>query len=289
MERLLLVAVLTALIHAVNTMAYGVRLVGVRTQRLATAVSLFNIVFLVASAANMIQAPLLSSLVEQVINTALSAASPGGDLFSNPVYRQGLQSLAGDLRSVILAASLGTLAGGILIPPFVRILSRAVLFFDEVGSVPRMLAAAVLSPRRTLRFLRQVQLPRPGRLLRGTARERRRLPATFLLLNVVVTGIYTIGVLSALYAGALFPEFRGTAILLSGIVNGIATVLIATVVDPTAARITDQAARGARPEKDVQIMVAYLTGTRFLGTIFAQALLLPAAELIKAAAVFIAP
>ncbi|MGC7880221.1 lipid II flippase family protein [Desulforudis sp. 1190] len=98
-----------------------------------------------------------------------------------------------------------------------------------------------------------------------------------------------IGVLSALYAGALFPEFRGTAILLSGIVNGIATVLIATVVDPTAARITDQAARGARPEKDVQIMVAYLTGTRFLGTIFAQALLLPAAELIKAAAVFIVP
>ena len=45
----------------------------------------------------------------------------------------------------------------------------------------------------------------------------------FLILNAFVTAIYTIGVLCALLAGAYLPQYRATAIQLSGIVNGIAT------------------------------------------------------------------
>lgn len=281
MDRLLIVAGLTALIHAVNTLIYGVRLAGVRTERLATAISLFNVIFLIASASNMVQAPLLGSIVDRAINAGLAAGGVEG-----PVYQEYLSVLEGDMRLIIVAATLGTLLGGLVIPPFVQFFSRVILLFDDVGSVPRMVGMILFSPRRVWRFCSRMRLPQAG-VLRSVVHSP-GLPKGFLVMNILVIGIYTIGVLSALYAGALFPEFRATATLLSGIVNGIATVLVATVVDPTAARITDQAIRGVRPEADVKSMVAYLAGTRILGTLLAQVLLLPAAEWIRFVAQLIA-
>ena len=67
-------------------------------------------------------------------------------------------------------------------------------------------------------------------------------------------------------------------------VNGVATILSATVVEPTAAAITDQAMRGERGEEDVKQMVIYLALTRILGTALAQLIFVPAAYLVKYAA-----
>ncbi|MBE0466864.1 MAG: lipid II flippase Amj family protein [Candidatus Desulforudis sp.] len=281
--RLLVVAVLTALIHLINTLIYGVRLSGIQTQRLATAISLFNVIFLVSSTAHMIQAPLLSTIVERAINRGLGqAAHPEriDDLVQTAFYQAQLQILSDDIRLVILAATLGTIIGAVLIPVFVQVFSRAILVFDEVGSVPRMAAMVVFSPRRIWRSLTGVHLPRAA-AVRNATLERLPIPKGFLLANVVVTGIYTTGVLSALYAGALFPQYRSTAVLLSAIVNGFATVLVATIVDPTAARITDQALRGERGERDVKLMVLWLALSRFTGTLLAQVLFIPAALVIR--------
>lgn len=287
-KHLILVIALTALIHFVNTLIYGVRLSGVRTGRLATAYSLFNLIFLVSSTANTIQAPLLSSLVEGAINRGLSAVPPRAPaevLLASPVYRQELAVLDHNIRLVILAATGGTLVGALMIPAFVRVFCRAILLFEELGSVPRLIFFA-FSPRRFYRALKSVR-PAAPETFRQTLRHRAAIPKGFLLLNVLITGIYTTGVLSALYAGALFPYYRTTATLLSPIVNGIATVLLATVVDPTAAMLTDQALRGKRSEADIRQMVLYLAVTRFAGTILAQALFLPAAELIRFVAALI--
>ncbi|MEW5762151.1 MAG: lipid II flippase Amj family protein [Bacillota bacterium] len=286
MTRLLVVAGLTALIHFINTLIYGVRLAGVRTQRLALAISLFNVIFLVASTANTIQAPLLSSLVEKAINAGLGTVTRPAEvsrLVESDFYRGHLAILQGDIRLVIAAATLGTVLGALLIPAFVQVFSRAILLFEEAGSVPRLLATVFFSPRRVFGFARRVRVARVEVLRRATRRSP-PIPKAFLLLNIVVTGVYTTGVLSALYAGALFPLYRSTATLLAPLVNGVATVLAATVVDPTAAMITDQALRGVRGEEDVKLMVLYLALTRFLGTLLAQVLFLPAAEAIRLAA-----
>ena len=283
MTRLLVVAALTALIHMINTLIYGVRLSGIQTRRLATAISLFNVIFLVSSTAHMIQAPLLSTIVERAINAGLgSAAHPEQVevLVQSPFYQAQLEMLADDIRLVILAATFGTVIGALLIPVFVQLFSRAILVFDQVGSVPRLVVMAVFSPRKVWRSMAGVHLPR-ATAIRSAARERLPIPKGFLVANVMVTGIYTIGVLSALYAGALFPQYRSTAVLLSAIVNGFATVLVATIVDPTAARITDQALRGERSERDVKLMVMWLAVTRLLGTLLAQVLFIPAALLIR--------
>ncbi|MEW6172037.1 MAG: lipid II flippase Amj family protein [Bacillota bacterium] len=281
-KHLIVVMALTVLVHLINTLIYSVRLSGVRTGRLATAYSLFNIIFLIASSANMIQAPLLSSLVERAINrgiAALPSRAPADVLLASPVYKQELLSLDHSIRLVIVAATLGTILGGLLIPAFVQVFSRAILLFEEIGSVPRLIIFS-LSPRRFYRALKTMR-PAAPQTLRKVIGERSGIPKGFLVLNIVVTGVYTTGVLSALYAGALFPHYRATATLLSGIVNGVAAVLMATAVDPTAAMITDQALRGKREEKDVRQMATYLAVTRFLGTLLAQVIFVPGAILIK--------
>jgi len=283
MERLLIVAALTAVIHCTNTLAYAVRISGVRTRRLATAFSLFNVIFLLASTANTIQAPLLASIVEMFIKTGQMITGvkiPDEQLVSNPAYQTLLTSLDYDFRIVIAAATVGTLIGAALIPAFVNIFNKAIFLFEETGSVPRMLWLIIISPRRFAKVSGQVYLPGKKSLKLATYRKL-TIPKTFLFLNIIVTGIYTTGVLSSIYAGALFPSFRSTATLLSAVVNGLATILAATVVEPTAAAITDQALRGDRSDGDVKQMAFYLAITRLLGTVFAQLIFIPSAYLIK--------
>ncbi len=286
MERLLIVAVLTAVIHFINTLIYAVRISGVRTGRLATAFSLFNVVFLLASTANSIQGFLLASIVEQAIKTGQELSGgmiPPGQLLHYPAYQVQLGLLDHNIRLVILAASLGTVVGAFLIPAFVNIFVRAIFLFEETGSVPRMVGMVLFSPRRVFKLTGRLYLPRK-KTFNLTVAKKISIPKTFLFLNLIVSGIYTTGVLSALYAGALYPDFRTTAASLSAVVNGVATILAATVVEPTAASITDQAVRGDRSENDVKQMALYLAVTRLLGTFFAQLIFLPAAYLIKFAA-----
>lgn len=282
MERLLAVAVLTAIIHLINTLIYAVRISGVRTQRLATAFSLFNVIFLLASTANSIQGFLLASIVEKAIKVAQTEAGTSvlEQLVYHPAYQAQLSVLEHNIRLVIAAATLGTLIGAALIPVFVNIFTRAIYLFEDTGSVPRMLGMVIFSPRRVLGLTKEMRLTgkKPFKL---ALVRRLAIPKTFLILNFFVTGIYTTGVLSALFAGALFPDFRAAAATLSAVVNGIATILSATVVDPTAAAITDQALRGERSEDDVKQMSLYLAITRLLGTGFAQLIFVPAAYFVK--------
>jgi hypothetical protein len=282
MERLLAVAVLTAIIHLINTLNYAVRISAVRTKRLATALSLFNVIFLLASTANSIQGFLLESIVEKAIKTAQTQAgiSVLEQLVRHPAYQAQLSIIDHNIRLVIASASLGTLIGAALIPAFVNIFTRAICVFEETGSVPRMLGMIIFSPRRVFGLAGNISLP-GKKTFKLAAARRLAIPKTFLILNFFVTGIYTTGVLSALFAGALFPDFRAAAATLSAVVNGIATILSATVVDPTAANITDQALRGERSEEDVKQMALYLTITRLLGTGFAQLIFVPSAYLVR--------
>ncbi len=282
MKQFLIVAVLTTVIHMVNTLIYSVRLSGVRTERLATALSLFQVIFLIASTANLIQAPIMSSIVEHAINNGI--ARVGSDqLIGSPFYQHELSLLNSKVRLVILSGTLGTILGGLLIPKFVSVFVKWIFLLEGIGSVPRMILEAIIRPRRISSMTGKFRLTSQGRF-RDVLREPLNIPRYFLIANIIITGIWTTGVLSALYAGALIPHFRATATMMSGIINGVAAVLAATVVDPTAAVITDQAMRGVRQEKDVRQMAIYLAFTRLLGTILAQAIFVPAALIIREAA-----
>lgn len=269
--RLTIVCTMTLIIHMINTLNYSVRLAGVKTKRLAMAFSLFNVIFLISSTANTVQAPLLAKISDKLFS-GLSRGSAE--------YADRLVSLSWDIRLVILFATLGTVMGTLLIPTFVRIFSKGIFLFERVGSIP-MLLGALLSPSRVKRVLADVRLPDVAAVHKGWNEV---IPIKLLVLNVLIIGVFTTGVLSALYAGSLIPEFGKTAAMLSSIVNGGAQILLATIVDPMVATITDQAIRGVRTEEDVKDMVKYLAYSRVAGTLLAQVIFIPAAHFIRVVA-----
>lgn len=270
MERLVLVWVLTGIIHLIMTFSFAIRLAGVRTHRLAIAFSLYNVIFLGVNTANAIQGPLLAKLVEETINTA-------------PMYQaEHMTALGWDIRSVLLAASAGTLLGVLLTPSFVRLFTYGILLFEQLGSVPKLLLA-ILHPVNLGKIVRSLHLPRLEQARELTSFRSLRqvnIPWGFIIVNVFIAALWTTGVLSALYAGALVPAYRTTASTLSAVINGGATVLQALLVDPTAAMLTDQAIQGRRDESDIRDMVQYLAIGRFIGTVLSQFLLVPGAELV---------
>jgi len=120
-DRLLVVGILTAIIHMTDTLVYAVRFSGVSTKRLATAFSLFQIIALLASTSNLVQAPLLSSVVEQTINTGLEHAS---------LYDELTLQLNHEIRMIIVFATLGTIAGVLFTPFFIFVFSKIIFLFE---------------------------------------------------------------------------------------------------------------------------------------------------------------
>src|ERR1700733_13499561 len=65
--QIIIVLILTFLINLITTLSYSVRIVGIRTGRVAISFALFNILVLVSRTANGFQAPLLAKTVENDI------------------------------------------------------------------------------------------------------------------------------------------------------------------------------------------------------------------------------
>lgn len=282
MDRLILVMILTAFIHLIVTLSYSIRLAGLRTRRLLTAISIFNIINLLASASNMIQAPLLTSIVEHSIKTGITEIGmyiPGDQFIHQEAYLRQLALLKDWFRLIILASTAGSIAGAVLTSAFVHFFTRAIRLFEEVGTLPLMLIKIFFTLQRprlkqqTLNFLTSL------RIIVSLAGQKPAIPKIFLVANTILSGIFTTAVLSALYAGALLPDFRSTAVSLSIVVNNIALVVMAAVVETRASLVTDEALQN-QAETDVKQLTLYLIITRLVGTILAQMLFLPLASII---------
>ena len=252
----LIISVFTFLIHITESLAYGMRLAGVRTKRIATALSFVTSTLLVSRLSNMFQAPLLGTMVDATI-------------LKGPAYLNHLET---QFRIIIFAAFLGSFAGMLLSPSAVKVFRGAILKFTQHGSMPKLLLQS-LSKENMKKIYSCLRWPHLNML---KSIQLNRIPKLFLIMNIFVTSIFTIGVLCSLLAGAYLPELRSTANQLSGIVNGIATIMMTLFVDPTGAQITDQAMNGIRPEEDVKSTIFFLQLGRLFGTlIIAQLLLKP--------------
>ena len=259
---LLIICALTFVIHLVGTLAYSVRIAGTRTRRIALSLSLFNILILVSRTSNSFQAPLLAKRVEQNI---ASGATNG----------------VADFRWLLACATVATLVGALLIPTFQRLLSRWV---ESVGSnrAPMAVLRRVASPAVLAHVREAVALPRWGNI--ATLRSGRHLPWSVVVMNTAAMAVWSVGVFAALYAGYLRPELRVTASQMSAVVNGIATILMFAFIDPYLSLMTDDVVAGKVEESYFRRSVVWLTGSRLVGTVLAQVLLVPAALWIVALA-----
>lgn len=262
---ILLVCVFTACIHFFESAALSLRLAGARTGQIATALAFVNSSFLVARLSNMFQAPLLGSMVDHAVHAG------------------NIDALLVDFKWIVFFAFLGNALAVLFFPFLVRMSVILILEFEKKGSLPK----AVLSLFRVSnlkKVFRKISFPD----LNIKNFSLKGIPRGMLVLNACMVAIYAVGVLSSLLAGAALPEFRATAIQLSGIVNGMATMMLALFVDPGSAYITDQAVRGKRSLEDVRVLTFYLLLGRLVGTlILAQILLYPASVYIQSVTVWV--
>lgn len=251
--QLLAVFLFTTLVHAIETGAYAARLAGVRTGRLALAQSLYNVLSLVSRGANTIAGPLIALM------TDLAARD------------QELEALLGNLRLVLLAATAGTVVAGMLIPSLSRVLATGVASYEQRRSLPRVIVRTA-----TVRGLWQIRrgLRKPA-LSTLRASGRSPFPKRLLVYGILYTAFFAVGNFAALYASALVPDGARTAASLAPVLTGSAVTLNILIVMPTVALVTDQALRGERPLEDVTYITVWLVGARLLGTLLAQALLVP--------------
>lgn len=262
-HQLVFICALTLTIHLIGTLSYAVRVAGVRTRRLAIAFALFSIIDLVSRTSNSVLAPFLAKRVETALN-----AGPAAPLLD-------------DMRWLLVAATAGTLLGALLIPTFGRVFTRAVQHFQTHRSVPKLVLHAVF--KGGIGFaLSNVTIP--GKRLFADLQKGHHMSAKILLLNALVTALWTVGVFASLYAGYLNPELRVTSSMLSAVVNGGATVLMAIVIDPHLSGMTEDAIEGKANDAQFRNSMIWLVGSRLAGTVLAQVFLVPAAQVIAAVA-----
>src|SRR5699024_7134616 len=202
-DKLIYIALFIFIIHSIETLAYAVRLSGARVKMIASALSLFNIMVMVSRLANMMQQPFTGSLID------------------NAPSNHAQDFVATQFRFPIGASTVGTIIGILLLPTFIALFSRAIIHLsEEKGSVPSLFKR-LFSPQYIKRGVTHFNLPKFSYLRHTKIKD---IPIRLFLVNMFITAIYTIGVLSALYAALLAPERSSTAIMASGLINGVATI-----------------------------------------------------------------
>ena len=97
---------------------------------------------------------------------------------------------------------------------------------------------------------------------------------------MLITAIYTIGVLSALFASLIAPERASTSIMASGLINGIATILLTIFIDPKISILADDVINQRGSYTNLKGVSLMMVVSRLFGTILAQLLFIPGAEYI---------
>ncbi|MBU3159467.1 lipid II flippase Amj family protein [Clostridium frigoris] len=258
--QVIIVLILTIIISIISTLAYSVRIVGVRTGRIAVSFAVFNIFALVSRTANSVQAPLLAKTIESTIKTG------------NP------QSLLSTFRWILFSTTVATIIGSALMPTFIKLFGKVVESFSINRSIPKLLMHA-FSKSGIEQFKSSVTKPKKENL--AQLKNFKTMPKKIILLNTIAFSISTVGVLASLYAGCLNPELRTTCSTLSAVINGGATILMVIFIDPFISILTDDVINGECSQVQFDRCIIFIVGGLIVGTILAQFLLIPAAQVIS--------
>lgn len=264
--QLSLVFGLTFTINLINTLFFSVRIAGARTGRLGSAVALFNVLILLLRISTSFQALLLSKHIERNLG-GRSAAS------DEPLF-----------RLLLLAATLGSALGALLIPTAQRVISGAVAGLGTHRSLPRLFIRAL--SRRSFPLVKDsLRLPSVRNL--AQLRDFRGLPLGMAALYTLAVSLLTVGMFSPIYAGHFNPQFRVTANNMSLLINGAATFVLLLVTDPFLGVLTDDVIEGKLPESVFRKQIIAFVLAQVLGTVVAQALFVPSARVIAALAEYL--
>lgn len=256
-NKIVVVAKFILIVTMIETLAYSTRISGARVKLIATALSLFSTLVIVSRFSTMIQQPLTAKLI---------AEAPDSNK---------LNFIEEQYRILIGVTSVGVLLGIMLFPTFINIFSRAIIqLSNERGSIISTIGKQ-LNPTGIKKIISCFRVPKL-KFLQGITFKT--IPKRLFVVNVIVSAVFTIGVLSSLYASMLVPEdYAQAALMSSGVINGIATILLTLFIDPKASVLAD---RVMKNQCDYVYLKSYsltMISSKFVGTIVAQLLFIPAA------------
>jgi hypothetical protein len=220
---------------------------------------------LVSRAANSFQAPFLSKRIEM-------------NLISKA------EALFWDFQILMFTATVATIVGAVMVPTVQRLFTRAIQHFHANRSIPKLMMHAFA--KGGLNYLKTAVTLPSAETVKGL-REKSIVSMRMVILNVMAQCFLALGVFASLYAGFIAPEFRVTALSLSAVINGVATILLFVLIDPQLSVMTDDVVEGRITEGQFRRAVVWLAGSRVVGTALAQVLLVPGAMLIAEIARFI--
>lgn len=261
-----IVIFLTFIICLIGTLAYTIRVVGIKTGRIAVAYSIFNILALISRTANVFQQPLLAKTIDNNIKTN----SAGNLLYI--------------FRLILLFSAIAAIVGAFLMPTFIRLFSKAVKSFSVYRSVPKLLIHA-FSKSGIEQFKDSITIPNKGNL--SHLKNFRKTPKKIIILNILASSISSTGTLAALYASCLNPDLRMTCNSLSPAINGFGTILMYIFIDPYLSMMTDDVIRGECSEVEFNRCIIFIVSGLIIGPLLAQLLLVPASQIIISIAKFI--
>ncbi|QWI72917.1 lipid II flippase Amj family protein (plasmid) [Bacillus mycoides] len=258
-NKLIIVFIFMMVITTLETLAYATRLSGARVGYIASSLALFNILIIVSRFSVMIQQPLTGKLITEVSS------------------HDKLNIVATQYRIIIGATTIGTILGILLLPTFVTLFSRAIIQLSVGNGSIIDLFCKWLNFKGLKRCYQNLCAPNVS-YLQGI--RFRDFPKRLFLINVVVTSVYTIGVLSSLYASLLVPENAAAAIMSSGIINGVATILLTIFIDPKISILADRVVKKQANYLNLKSYSIAMVASKLLGTILAQLLFIPGAHYI---------
>lgn len=257
---ILLVMALTFIIGTIGTLAYSVRIVGVKTGRIAVAFSVFNILALVSRTANVIQAPLLTKTIEKRIEHGNAT------------------ELLGLFRGMLLTGTFAAIFGALLLPTFIKVFTKAVTAFSTYRSIPKVIIHG-FSKAGIEQFKASISIPNRSNFSQLT--KYKTISKRIMVLNVIAGSISSVGVMASLYAACLNPSLRATCTNLSSVINSGATILLFIFIDPYMSMLTDDVVKGECTELIFNRTVIFIVWGQIIGTLLAQFILVPSAYIIS--------
>jgi hypothetical protein len=220
--------------------------------------AVYNIIQVVLRFLNTFQAPLLAKTVE---NSILKGDGPDNWLFFNLCF----------------AAFAGSITGGLFIPTLQRFMYNAVEKVYQNSSVIKALIQS-FSFRIVRKFTDAAVMPSVSNFRR--LNRINDMPKTMILMNILVTAVTTISVISCLYAGYINPDLRTTSLSLNGFIVGLSTVILVIVVEPHLGITADKVINGLYSQIDFRRYLIFVVIARIIGTGLSIFLLIPLAHFV---------
>lgn len=200
-----------------------------------------------------------------------------GGLVDRAPKENALIIVENQYRFIIGASTVGTIIGIIFLPTFVALFSRGIIHLSKQGGSILLLIQKGFTLQYIRRGINHITTPSIT-YIKGV--NFRNIPKRLFFINMVATAVYTIGVLSALYASLIAPERAASTIMASGLINGIATILLTVFVDPKISVMADDVVNEKGNYSDLKGISLMMIISRLLGTILAQFIFIPGAHYI---------